>query len=241
MAPPMLLAVRRFARIRSNALSRYRRMQTCACWFLASAAICALTASAAQGTASRPLGALPLAFERNEGQLDERVRYVTRGSGYEVFFTSDAARIVKRDGAGASVVDIRARGGRDAIPEAGEPLPQRTNYIRGEQASDSFADIANFARITYRSVYSGIDLVYYGTDGELEYDFVVAPHADSTQIRLAFEGMTGIRLSGDGRLIVDTPSGVLEFRRPVAYQDIDGRRQQVTGTEDGKNGAATRC
>jgi hypothetical protein len=202
-------------------------MQTCARWLLASAAICALTASAAQGTASHPLASLPLAFERNEGQLDERVRYVARGSGYEVFFTSDAARIVKRDGAGASVVDIRADGGRDAVPEAGERLPQRTNYIRGQQASDTLADIANFARITYRSVYSGVDLVYYGTHGELEYDFIVAPRADPKQIRLAFEGTTGIRLSGDGRLIVGTPSGVLEFRRPVAYQDIDGRRHHV--------------
>jgi hypothetical protein len=170
---------------------------------------------------------LPLAFERNEGQLDARVRYVARGSGYEVFFTSDAARIVKRDGTGASVVDIRASGRQSAAPEAGEPLPQRTNYIRGGQASDSIADIANFDRITYRSVYAGVDLVYYGADGELEYDFVVAPLADPKQIRLAIEGMTAIRLSDDGRLILDTPSGVLEFRRPVAYQDIGGRRRHV--------------
>jgi hypothetical protein len=201
-------------------------MQTCARWLLASA-ICVLTASAAQGTAPHPLGSLPIAFERNEGQLDERVRYVARGSGYEVFFTSDAARIVKRDAAGASVVDIRADGGRGAAPEAGEQLPQRTSYIRGEQASGTLADVANFARITYRSVYPGVDLIYYGTNGELEYDFVVAPHADPKQIHLAFEGTTGIRLSGDGRLIVDTPSGVLEFRRPVAYQDIEGRRRDV--------------
>jgi len=208
--------------------TRYRRIQTGARWLLASAALCALTASAAPGTAFPPLGSLPLAFERNEGQLDERVRYVARRSGYEVFFTSDAARIVKRDAAGASVVDIRASGGRGAVPEAGERLPQRTNYIRGEQASETLADIANFARITYRSVYAGVDLVYYGTHGELEYDFIVAPHADPRQIRLAFEGTTGITVSGDGRLLVDTPSGGLEFRRPVAYQDIEGRRHDVT-------------
>ncbi|HKT78702.1 MAG TPA: SBBP repeat-containing protein, partial [Vicinamibacterales bacterium] len=202
-------------------------MRTCVRWILASAAICAITASAAPGAAFHPLGSLPLAFERNEGQLDERVRYVARGSGFEVFFTLDAARIVKRDGAGASVVDIRPGGGRSAAPEAGEPLPQRTNYFRGEQASDSFVDIGNFGRITYPSVYSGVDLVYYGTHGELEYDFVVAPHADPKQIRLVFEGTTGIRVSDDGRLILDTPTGILEFRKPVAYQDIGGRRHHV--------------
>ena len=201
-------------------------MQTSASWVFAAAAACALTTSVAMAAAHQPK-ALPLAFERNEGQLDERVRYVARGSGYQVFFTSDAARIVKRDGVGASVVDIHVGGGGAALPEASEPLPQRTNYFRGEQASDSLADIANFARITYRSVYSGIDLVYYGTDGELEYDFVVAPHADPKQIRLVFEGTTGIRLSDDGSLFVDTPSGVLEFRTPVAYQDVGGRRHHV--------------
>ena len=200
-------------------------MQTGACWLLAASATCALTASTA--IAAQPPTSLPLAFEQNEGQLDERVRYVVRGSGCEVFFTSDGARIVKRDGAGASVVDVRASGGRSAPPEAGERLLQRTNYIRGERASDRFADIANFARITYRSIYSGVDLVYYGTDNELEYDFVVAPHADTTQIRVAFDGASDIRLSDDGRLIVDTPSGALEFRRPVAYQDIDGVRRVV--------------
>src|SRR4029078_12348412 len=117
-----------------------------------------------------------------------RGRYVARGSGYEVVFTSDAARIVKRDGTGASVVDIRASGRQSAAPEAGAPLPQRTNYIRGGQASDSIADIANFDRITYRSVYAGVDLVYYGADGELEYDFVVAPPAGSAHIPIAHTG-----------------------------------------------------
>jgi hypothetical protein len=194
---------------------------------MASAALCALTASATPGVASHRLASLPLAFERNEGQVDPRVRYVVRGSGYEVFFTSDTARIVKRGAIGASVVDIRAGGGRSRVPEAGERLPQRTNYIRGEQISGTLADIANFARITYRSVYPGVDLVYYGIHGELEYDFIVAPHADPKQIRLAFEGAAGITLSGDGRLIVDTQSGDLEFRRPVAYQDIEGRRYHV--------------
>jgi hypothetical protein len=178
------------------------------------------------GTANAPTS-LPLSFERNEGQLDERARYVVRGSGCEVFFTSDGARIVKRAGTGASVVDIRASGGRRVAPEPDEPLLQRTNYIRGDEVSERFTDIANFARITYRSIYSGVDLVYYGTNGELEYDFVIAPHADAKQVRLAFEGANGMRLSDDGRLIVDTASGPLVFRRPVAYQDIDGVRRTV--------------
>ena len=192
---PDLTPIRRIPRQRLHAAAGRRPLQTCACWILALVMTCSLTASVAATATSFPVGSSPLAFERNEGQLDEPVRYVARGSGYQAFFTSDGARIVKRDGTGASVVDVRASGSRRAAPEASEPLPQRTNYIRGERGSDRFTDIANFARIAYRSVYPGVDLVYYGTGGELEYDFVVASHADPTQIRLAFEGMTGISIS----------------------------------------------
>ena len=171
---------------------------------------------------------LPLAFEQNQGQADRNVKYLARGGSFDVLFMAEAARIVKRDAFGASALDVRlADARRDVRPAGTEPLPRRTNYIRGPHPSDVIVDISNFARIRYPSVYAGIDLVYYGTDGDLEYDFVVAAHADPKTIRLAFEGAEKIELSQEGHLILATQAGEIEFRRPFAYQDIDGARRPV--------------
>lgn len=176
-------------------------------------------------------GRLPIAFEQNQGQADREVSYLARTAAFDVFFVDGATRIVKRNADGADVVDIRLVGGHSNVaPIGSEPLQQRTNYIRGVRASDTAVDIANFAKVRFESVYPGIDLVYYGTNGELEYDFVVAAHANPEQIRLAFEGVEDVRLSEQGRLVLGARTGDIEFRRPVAYQDIDGMRRIVAAT-----------
>ena len=88
-------------------------------------------------------------------------------------------------------------------------------------------DIRTFSRVRYESVYRGIDIVYYGNRGRLEYDLIVAPNADPRAIRMAFDGIRSIEVSGEGNLVLRTPSGAVELQKPIAYQDIEGARTYV--------------
>ena len=77
------------------------------------------------------------------------------------------------------------------------------------------------------NVYSGIDLVYHGTQGQLEYDFVLAPQADPSQIRLQFAGAKPIVDNASGDLVL---SPAVRFRKPLLYQRVNGARRPVKGS-----------
>ena len=198
----------------------------------------AVEAAANVGNSRDLTTGLPLAFEQNRGQLDASVRYVVRSATTDVFFLSDRTRIVTRGARGASVVDMRfaERARTDVDVEAEGLLERRSSYFH-DSLQDAIVDVPSFSKVAYRSVHPGVDLVFYDRDGHLEYDFIVAPHADPAQIRLAFEGATSVDVSADGDLFVATETEPLNFRRPVAYQTIDGARHTVAAryalTSDG--------
>ena len=208
------------------------RMEWARCFlFLAALAMPIMVSAATFPAPANILGALPLAFEENRGQLEDAVKYVAREGTFDVFFIANATRIVRRDATGAFALDIRLPGARtDAKPSASELLPGRTSYIYDARSRSALVDIPSFSRVTYASVYDGIDLVYYGANAELEYDFIVGPGADPQQIRLAFEGAENVRLSEEENLVLRTPVGEIVFRQPDAYQDIDGSRRTIAAS-----------
>jgi hypothetical protein len=194
---------------------------------LISASVAAVGAAPVLASA---LKSLPLVFEENLGQSHPRVRFVARGAGFDTFLTDEGANIVvgqsnrDRD----SVIQIRPfQGRKSAIPQASDPLPGKTNYLLGDDPSRYIVDAKTFARVKYESIYPGIDIVFYGTHRELEYDLVVAPRANPQAIALELRGIDRLTLSSEGSLALHTPSGDVEFRKPVAYQDIRGTRRDV--------------
>jgi hypothetical protein len=115
-----------------------------------------------------------------------------------------------------------------AIPVAEDPLPGRVNYFIGNDPSQWHTNIATYSKVRYAGVYPGIDLIYYGTQGKLEYDFAVAPGAAPQTIGLNFEGARGLRVDDQGDLRIRTRDREIAFRRPVAYQvDAQGQRAPV--------------
>jgi hypothetical protein len=191
---------------------------------------------------------LPLRFERNEGQVDEQVHYLARGPGYAMFVTPTAMVLSLRKGAErpraprflpnemplnmitASVLRVRLLKGRsDAQVEGLEELPGKSNYFIGNDPKKWRTNVASFAKVRCRGVYPGIDLVYYGNQGQLEYDFVVAPGADPRRIRLGFEGGRGLRLDGEGNLVVSLEGGELIQRAPRVYQGLASEKKAVPG------------
>ena len=131
---------------------------------------------------------------------------------------------------GGATVRMRAVGANPAPGGAPrDPLPGRVNYLTGRDSTRWRTGIPTYARVLYRDVYPAIDLVYHGSQGELEYDFVVAPGADPATIRLAFDGAEGLALDGDGGLRLTTPAGALRLPKPTLYQEQDRVRQEVAG------------
>ncbi len=127
--------------------------------------------------------------------------------------------------ASSSVIRMRLDGANSSAHISGaEPLPGKSSYFIGNDPSKWRRDIPQFARVEYQAVYPGVDLVYYGNQGQLEYDFRVAPGADPNQITLSFEGASAhiISLSGDsgdsGDLILSTEQGEVRFHAPSVYQ-----------------------
>ena len=179
---------------------------------------------------------LPLSFEQNVGQTDSDVRFLSRGSGYALFLTDREAIVSLRNpkskrSAGPTVLRMGLEGGRSATRARGlSPLEGKTNYLRGRTAESWKTNISNYERVRFDGVYPGIDLIYYGNQRQLEYDFLVAPGKDPGQIRLSFRGAERVEVDRNGDLLLHTTDGVVRQQRPVLYQTRNGKRQPVAGS-----------
>jgi len=185
------------------------------------------------------LAKAPFYFEANEGQVDERVQYFARGSEGSLFLTSrEAVFDLRASGKpNGGVVRMGLHGARQAKARGAEPAGVGVRYFHGKDPSKWNPDVATFKKVEYAQVYPGIDLVYYGTDGALEYDFQVAPGADPENIALSFSGQQGMEIGADGALTIHAGERDLRQEPPVAYQEHDGQRRKVDArfALDGEN------
>lgn len=173
--------------------------------------------------ASRP-AALPGGHARLEGR---GVALPTSGAGsaQEARQQPPSNRLI------TDVIRMQLVGANAHTQPAGiAPLPGTSNYILGNDPSKWHTAIPNYSRVKYTSVYRGVDLVYYGNQSQLEYDFIVAPHADTASIRLRFAGASSLTLDRDGSLAIHAPDGSLSFRKPVLYQEMHGDRRPIAGS-----------
>jgi len=170
-------------------------------------------------------GRLPLSFEANEGQADRRVRFLASAGRGTLALTSSGATFASRDGAFA----MKLEGARPATLRAEEALPGKANYFLGDQPSAWRTNVSTWRRVRYQGVYPGIDLVFYGDQQQLEYDFVVAPGGAPESIRLSFEGADGLDVDGEGNLRIRLRDTVVLHRRPLVYQLVNGERRALAG------------
>ena len=177
---------------------------------------------------------LPLMFEANQGQTDATVKFLAGGAGYGLFLTKNEAVLALRGDHGssrseASVVRMKlANANPNADVVGTDELPGKSNYFIGNDPKKWHRDVPQFARVRYRSVYPGVDLVYYGRQGRLEYDFEVAPASDPNQIRLRFEGATSLKLAENGDLQVGLNGAELRLLAPRVYQNYGSKQRTVS-------------
>ena len=119
--------------------------------------------------------------------------------------------------------------GRRAEIEALDPLPGRVNYMIGNDPGKWRRDIPTFARIRYRQIYEGVDLIFYGTGQNLEFDFVVAPGADQRVIKIMIDGRRKLKTNSQGDLLIEDKPSPIVLKKPLIYQEIEGIRRRVPG------------
>jgi hypothetical protein len=208
-------------------------------------------------SATAAYGNLPLQFEENRGQTDERVKYLARGRGYLFFLTSRETVLALRRGAPALNRGALRRGsspdteasaavtgersetvlrfeleGANAKPriEAVDRLPGISNYFIGNDPARWRTKIPNYAKVIVRGVYPGIDAAYYGKEGRLESDFIVAPGRGPGAIRMKITGAQQIEVNSAGDLVLATEAGDVKLAKPVLYQEVRGARREVAGS-----------
>jgi hypothetical protein len=204
--------------------------------FLAAPAVRAATDPAADARAgiSEQYARLPIVFEANRGQSAAEVRYQARGVGYG-FFLTDRETVLNLDGMAdgkpvRSTIKTRLVGAATAPAVVGEGrLDSTTHYLTGASKQGWKTGIEQFGKVRYQGVYPGVDVVYYGTQSQVEFDYVVAPGADPSAIVMEIDGARSIRLDARGDLVLATATGELVQQKPVIFQDIDGRRVPVDG------------
>ena len=189
---------------------------------------------------------LPLAFERNMGQSDAQVKYLSRGNSYEVFLTpkeavlalwqlphpnGSPALIRPSDNPKASILRLQLAGANPSPAVEGmSQLDRKVNYFIGNDPKNWIGGVPSYERVEYKSIYPGVDLAFYGQERRLEYDFVVSPGADLKAIALQLVGSQKTHVDSLGNLVVSIPAGEVSFQKPLIYQTgANGERQEIAG------------
>ena len=187
----------------------------------------------ARMTAAENYGKLPLHFEPNLGQSAKQVKFLSRGQGYTLFLTASEAVFSLRHTekkTDSSVLRMRLVGAdANAEVHGQQTLDGKVNYLIGNDRKKWRTGIPTFRQVQYDDVWTGIDMVWYGTQSKLEYDFIVKPGSDVSRIKLSFEGAEKIRLDDAGDLIVNSNGEEVKHFAPAIYQKTDGGRVSISG------------
>ncbi len=178
-------------------------------------------------TAQSAYARLPMSFVPNHGQMPDGIGYGARGLGYSlglapaeaVFVFSKpagatsslptsselltASRWSGSEAQGQALLHMQLLGADPAArPAVDSPLPGKVNFLVGDDPSRWRSGIPTYGRVTYQAVYPGVDVSYHGNQGQLEYDFVIAPGSDPSVVNLGFRGVQAVRVDHDGDLVL---------------------------------------
>jgi hypothetical protein len=208
-------------------------------------------AKSAQGNfkLSNVLQNLPISFEKNVGQAGDGADVVARGRGYNLLLTNKAAVLELRSffrknslfgnklnpeetalQSTTKILKVEMVGSNQnpTLLVNGE-LPGKVNYLIGNNSANWFKNIPTFSKVTYGNLYPGIDLTYYGNQGQIEYDFNVSPGSDFKNIIFRLSGSKKMDVNLFGDIIIDLDGQNVKIQKPQIYQVINGVRKNIPG------------
>jgi|GEM_PF-2074936 len=203
------------------------------------------TAGATPIPAEIAVTAMPLPFTENCGQFDPRVRFQAHTRRATVWITGDGvyydflrprSRISTEPMASSNreveclTIGVTFIHANPSPSLAGAGLQQyHTNYLIGSDPLEWRTGVPNYDTVVFNGIYSGIDLKYYGNSAGLEYDFIVSPGADASQIEVRYDGATSLSIDGLGNLVVETSWGTVTEHTPRLYQFDEDRCVELSG------------
>ncbi len=202
---------------------------------------------------TKSLASMPLTFTENQGQWDDKVKYRANAGGATMWFAPDGAyyqftRSIKSEdaviGGDVTIPDMKIEHqvdsfetmmikanfvGANAQPviRGLEEIDYKCNYFIGNDESKWVSNVPSYSAVMYKEVYDGIDLKYYGNGTHMEYDFIVEPFADFSQIQIAYEGAESVAINDKGQLVVTTMWGEVVEQKPLVYQVVNGEREII--------------
>jgi len=196
---------------------------------------------------------IELSFIENKGQFPKSVRFSTQATGNDLFFTADRvlfniwshqekthtpneevtnrlrpAELEKIESV-SEALELRLIGSNREVTITGEgEKAGKFNYLKGKDPRNWKTDLSIYKKIRYDEVYKNTDLVFYGNEGNIQYDFIVRPGSDPSKIRFSFSGAKKVKREASGDLSISADLGKLTVSRPVTYQlDKKGERQII--------------
>ncbi len=174
---------------------------------------------------------IQLPFVANSGQIDnDSVKFYARTLAGTVF-VMDTGKLVyllpkktNEHEMSAWAFSESLMANDTSVIEARSPSSAQINYFRG---ADKQSKLTAFDEISLGQSYDGVEVVIRAYNNNVEKLFIVSPGANPEEIRVAIDGMTGLSIDSNGSLGVETGLGTVSFTAPVAYQDINGKREYV--------------
>ncbi len=173
---------------------------------------------------------LPLQFEVNKGQHNPQIKFSARTSGFDLMLRQTGVVFVLSNGKDRLTRFQMGFAGANEKPliKGIDELYGKVNYFIGNNRNKWQSNVSTFSRVRYENLYKGVNLIWYeNTNKELEYDFTIAPKSDYKQIKLTFDGAEKLEIDAEGNLLIHTSAGVIKQRKPVSYQEINGKRKEI--------------
>jgi uncharacterized protein (TIGR03437 family) len=170
-------------------------------------------------------------FEQNQGQAAPDVRFLARNGRTTIRFTeSEILFQASPPAASTRTADVRMRFAKSnprSRVEGLEPLPGISNYFVGNDPHQWQVRVRHFAKICYRDIYPGIDLIFHENAGAIEYDLVLAPGARAETVDVRFDGAEDVRVARNGDLEVEAGGLKIRNSRPIVYQAVDRSGREI--------------
>lgn len=197
----------------------------------------------------------PIYFEKNVGQANPKAKFISRSEGYKIFLTQQGEAVfsiktssmpnpalTNSDGLGGVNVRIPnqtlstfSMKFADSNPKpkvtSEDELLTKVNYFIGNDSRKWHTDISTYGKVRYQEVYPGVDVLFYGTQRQLEYDFVVAPKANPAQVQIEFTGVDNVSIDrATGDLVIKVADQEIHQHKPFTYQLVNGVKQEVASS-----------
>jgi len=195
--------------------------------FLKSLALASgLAAFSTSARTAAALGDMPLYFEANSSS-----QFSACGNDSQFLISPVSSQIVLRKNASEmATVQMHLVGSNPSAQIYGDAeMSGKINYLTGNNPAQWRSGVPIFSKVRVAEIYPGINLVYYGNQKRLEYDFNLAPGINPDSIAIHFVGADKISVNTQGELILKVGDGEIRQPAPVVYQAVGGERKEISG------------